>query len=65
MYDNDAMFLNLRSSKEIMSYKLTAFLKICGEFVHPSQSERLLFYAKKVLLELFIAIFVKNKNNEL
>lgn len=40
--DNDAMFLNLRSSKEMMSYKLTALLKICGEFVQPSdQNERL------------------------
>lgn len=33
--DNDAMFLNLRSSKEMMPYKLTALLKICGEFVQP------------------------------
>nr|DAW59127.1 MAG TPA: hypothetical protein [Caudoviricetes sp.] len=39
MYDNDAMFLKLQSSAELMLYKLTALLKICGEFVQSSQRE--------------------------
>jgi hypothetical protein len=48
MYDNDAMFLNLRSSKEIMSYKLTALLKICGEFVQPSDKDGISHYFNKM-----------------
>jgi len=34
------MFLNLRSLEEMMPYKLTALLKICGEFVQLKNENR-------------------------
>lgn len=46
--DNDAMFLNLQSSEEMMSYKLTALLKICGEFVQPSDKDEISHYFNKM-----------------
>lgn len=42
------MFLNLRSLKEMMSYKLTALLKICGKFVQPSDKDGISHYFNKM-----------------